>query len=70
MRPVASGKKSTGILEAHANGVRFTTKKQETVDVLYANVQHAIFQPCEKEVLVLIHLHLRNPIIIGKKKNK
>ena len=68
MRPQMAGRKSTGVLEAHANGMRFTTKKQETCDVLYANVKHALFQPCENEVVVLIHFHLKNPIMIGKKK--
>ena len=37
-------------------------------DVLFSNVKHLFFQPCEHELLVLIHLHLRAPIMIGKKK--
>ena len=28
MRPFISGKKTTGTLEAHTNGLRFTSKKQ------------------------------------------
>jgi nucleosome binding factor SPN SPT16 subunit len=44
------------------------SKKQEVVDVMFANIKHAFFQPCEHEVLVLVHFFLRNPILIGKKK--
>ena len=69
MRPQLSGKKSLGTLEAHTNGLRFTSKKGEAIDVMYANVRNALFQPCEREVSVIIHIHLKNPIMIGKKKS-
>lgn len=68
MRPFLSGKKTTGSLEAHTNGLRFSSKKHEMVDIMYTNIQHSLFQPCECEVMVLIHFHLQNPILIGKKK--
>ena len=32
--------------------------------------QHAFLQPCDKEHVVLIHFHLKNPIIVGKKQHK
>ncbi|KAJ1448969.1 FACT complex subunit-domain-containing protein [Pelagophyceae sp. CCMP2097] len=70
MRPFMSGKKTTGTLEAHSNGLRFTSKKHEILDVMYANIKHALFQPCENEVMVLIHFHLHHGIMIGKKKSK
>ena len=70
MRPQLSGKKSSGMLEAHQNGLRFTSKKGELIDVMYANIKNALFQPCEKEVSVIIHFHLKNPIMVGKKKSK
>ena len=40
------------------------------VELLYANIRHGIFQPCESEHTVLLHFHLRNAIMIGKKKFK
>jgi nucleosome binding factor SPN SPT16 subunit len=58
-RPHLSGRKTHGTLEAHQNGLRFTTNKNQKLDILYANVKHAIFQPCDKELVVLIHFHLR-----------
>jgi len=68
MRPHASGRKSNGVLESHENGFRFTTQRGEKVDILYDNIKHALHQPAEKELIVLIHFHLKFPILIGKKK--
>jgi nucleosome binding factor SPN SPT16 subunit len=69
MRPALAGRKSKGTLDAHTNGCRFTaTKTGETIDVMYANVKHAFFQPCVAEHIVLVHFHLHNPIMVGKKK--
>ena len=71
MRPSMTGRKSVGTLEAHQNGVRFTSVRQEVLDVLYANVKHAIYQPCDpKTSMVIIHFHLKDFIMIGKKKQK
>ena len=39
-------------------------------DVLFSNIKHLFFQPCDHELLVIIHIHLKSPIIIGKKKAK
>jgi nucleosome binding factor SPN SPT16 subunit len=36
--------------------------------IRYGNVKHAFFQPCVAEHIVLIHFHLHNPIMVGKKK--
>jgi nucleosome binding factor SPN SPT16 subunit len=68
MRPVISGRKSQGTLEAHQNGLRFTSSKGEIADVMYQNIKHLVFQPCEKTAMVLIHFHLKDAILIGKKK--
>jgi nucleosome binding factor SPN SPT16 subunit len=38
------------------------------LDVLFSNIKHLFFQPCDHELLVIVHLHLKAPIIIGKKK--
>lgn len=70
IRPQLSGKKCIGTLEAHQNGLRFTSSKAETLDVMYANIKHAIFQPCDKTTMVLVHFHLKDFILIGKKKQK
>jgi len=69
MRPVFAGKKTQGNLEAHTNGLRFISTRSEIVDIMYNNIKYAIFQPCENEIMVLIHFHLKNPIMIGKKKH-
>jgi nucleosome binding factor SPN SPT16 subunit len=37
-------------------------------DILFSNVKHLFFQPCDKELLVILHVHLKAPIMIGKKK--
>ena len=31
------------------------------------NIKHAIYQRCENEIMALIHFHLKNPIMVGKK---
>jgi nucleosome binding factor SPN SPT16 subunit len=70
LRPNITGKKTTGILEGHKNGLRFISGKSERVEVIYENIKHAFYQPCENELIVLIHFHLKNPIMIGNKKTK
>eukprot|EP00935_MAST-01C_sp_MAST-1C-sp1_P000632 g632.t1 len=70
MRPQLSGRKSQGMLQAHKNGLRFSAMNGERKDILYSNIKHAIFQPCENELIVCIHFHLKNFIMIGKKKHK
>jgi len=69
MRPsMSGGRKCIGTLESHENGLRFTSTKGEVLDVLYTNIQNAIYQPCQKSLMVLVHFHLKDAIIIGKKK--
>jgi nucleosome binding factor SPN SPT16 subunit len=70
MRPQLSGRKCVGNIEAHQNGLRFTSSKAEVLDVMYANIKHVIFQPCDRTTMVLIHFHLNDHILIGKKKQK
>ena len=48
-----------GALEAHTNGLRYTTLKGDRVDILYNNIKHAFFQPSKGEMIVLIHFHLK-----------
>ncbi|KAL3538330.1 hypothetical protein ACH5RR_001696 [Cinchona calisaya] len=73
IRPVfgGRGRKLTGTLEAHVNGFRYSTSRQdERVDVMYGNIKHAFFQPAEKEMITLLHFHLHNHIMVGNKKTK
>jgi nucleosome binding factor SPN SPT16 subunit len=70
MRPAISGRKTLGTLEAHENGLRFTSSKAETIDILYTNIKHAVYQPCEKSTMVLVHFHLKDGILVGKKKQQ
>lgn len=37
-------------------------------DLLFSNIKHLFFQPSEKELMVLIHVNLKAPIMLGKKK--
>jgi nucleosome binding factor SPN SPT16 subunit len=53
MRPFVSGKKTMGTLEAHTNGLRFISKKHETIDVMYRNIKHCLFQVLWHKVLTV-----------------
>eukprot|EP00939_MAST-03C_sp_MAST-3C-sp1_P001704 g1704.t1 len=68
MKPHLSGRSTHGSLEAHENGFRFRSVKGEKLDVNYANIKHAIFQPCKNEHTVILHFHLKHPILLNKKK--
>ena len=48
-----------GTLEAHINGLRYTTLKGDRVDILFNNLKHAFFQPSKGEMIVLLHFHLK-----------
>jgi nucleosome binding factor SPN SPT16 subunit len=37
-------------------------------EILYKNVKHAVFHATVKEIFVLVHFHLHDPIMVGKKK--
>jgi nucleosome binding factor SPN SPT16 subunit len=72
IRPGLDGKRVPGELEIHENGMRYFSpnRPDQRVDVLFSNVKHLFFQPCAHELIVLIHVHLKDPIMIGKKKTK
>ncbi|GAM27039.1 hypothetical protein SAMD00019534_102140 [Acytostelium subglobosum LB1] len=73
VRPTLSGRRSLGNLEAHENGLRFTptgNKDKTPIDILYKNIKHALFQQADQESTVLVHFHLHNALMIGKKKSK
>ncbi|ODQ63257.1 SPT16-domain-containing protein [Nadsonia fulvescens var. elongata DSM 6958] len=72
MRPATEGKRVPGGLEIHQNGIRYVSpfRSDQNVDVVFSNIKHLFFQPCDQELIVVIHLHLKNPIMIGKRKTK
>ena len=71
LRPPQDGKRVPGEIEIHQNGLRYLSPlRNDHVDVVFSNVKHLFFQPCVGELIVIIHVHLLNPIMIGKRKTK
>ncbi|KAF9174824.1 FACT complex subunit spt16 [Mortierella sp. AD011] len=70
-RPGLDGKRP-GELEIHSNGLRYVSplRNENKIDILFNNIRHLFFQPCDGELIVLIHCQLKNPIMIGKKKTE
>ncbi|KAH9906872.1 FACT complex subunit spt-16 [Xylariomycetidae sp. FL2044] len=70
IRPAMEGKRVPGKVEIHQNGIRYQSplSTQQRVDILFSNIRHLFFQPCDHELIVVIHVHLKDPIIIGNKK--
>ncbi|ONK78791.1 uncharacterized protein A4U43_C02F22470 [Asparagus officinalis] len=71
IRPVFGGRtrKLSGTLEAHVNGFRYSTPNpDQRVDIMFANIKHAFFQPAEREMITLLHFRLHNHIMVGNKK--
>ncbi|KAJ8699613.1 FACT complex subunit spt16 [Pleurotus ostreatus] len=69
VRPAPDGKRIPGEVEIHSNGIRYHSPLGQKIDVLFTNIKHLFFQPCDKELIVVVHMHLKSPIIIGKKKS-
>ena len=70
VRPALDGKRMSGEVEIHQNGLRYRDPRGSNIDILFSNVKHLFFQPSTHELIVIIHVHLKNPIMIGKKKAK
>lgn len=70
IRPNIVQKRLSGILEAHQNGFRYTSIRGDKVDIMYNNIKHALFQPCDGEMIILLHFNLKHPIMFGKKKQQ
>lgn len=70
VRPTADTKKIGGVLQIHENGLRYQSsfRADQRIDILFSNIKHLFFQPCKEELIVLIHCHLKSPIMIGKRK--
>uniref|UniRef100_A0A8B9VF00 FACT complex subunit n=1 Tax=Anas zonorhyncha TaxID=75864 RepID=A0A8B9VF00_9AVES len=69
IRPNIAQKRMQGSLEAHVNGFRFTSVRGDKVDILYNNIKHAVFQPCDGEMIIVLHFRLKNAIMFGKKRH-
>uniref|UniRef100_A0A8C8JII2 FACT complex subunit n=1 Tax=Oncorhynchus tshawytscha TaxID=74940 RepID=A0A8C8JII2_ONCTS len=69
IRPNIAQKRMQGSLEAHTNGFRFTSVRGDKVDILYNNIKHSLFQPCDGEMIIVLHFHLKNAIMFGKKRH-
>ncbi|KAF8531659.1 FACT complex subunit SPT16 [Gautieria morchelliformis] len=69
VRPALDGKRLPGEVELHQNGLRYVSPLgSQRIDILFSNIKHFFFQPCDHELLVILHVHLKAPIMIGKKK--
>lgn len=69
IRPNIVTKRMNGSLEAHNNGFRYTSVRGDKVDILYNNIKTAFYQPCDAEMIILLHFHLKHAIMFGKKKH-
>ena len=36
----------------------------DKVDILYNNIKHAVFQPCDGEMIIVLHFHLKVPVVL------
>ena len=71
MRPkLGRGRRTNGTLQMHVNGLRFRCDMiRESVDIIFTNIKHLIFQKCDKgSHVVMIHIHLKHQILLNKKK--
>jgi len=69
MWPSMGGRRTQGLLSCHTDGMIFRNNKTgEMCEFRYGNIKYAIYQPCEKEDRALIHFHLKEPILLNKKK--
>ena len=70
IRPSIQTKKTTGTVEVYPNGIRFhAAKSGGKVDISFKNIKHAFFQPCEDDLIVLLHFRLHQPVQVGTKKS-
>lgn len=68
IRPNLSNRKTTGTLEAHKNGFRYSERRGEIIDILFSNIKNCFYQPCDEEMIIIIHFHLKVATVVGKRK--
>lgn len=70
VRPNPDTKRVPSTVFIHENGIRFQSplRTDSRIDILFSNIKNLIFQSCKGELIVVIHIHLKNPILMGKKK--
>jgi len=68
IRPTLGGRRTAGTLEVHKNGFRFAGGRGQTLDIMFKNIKYAFFQKCKGTLITLLHFHLVNAIMVGKKK--
>ena len=69
-RPTAERKRQQGTLEAHTNGFLWTSRKGESIRILYNRIRYAFYQPPDNELVIILHFHLTHGIMVGKKQQK
>ncbi|KAI4837804.1 FACT complex subunit SPT16 [Plasmodium brasilianum] len=68
---IFTGRKILGTLELHSNGLRYSANSRgntEHIDILFDDIKYAFYQPCDGQLIILIHFHLKRYIMVGKKK--
>ena len=68
MRPALSGKKTKGTLHGYSNGYRFVSKKNNVFEMEHSNIRHAIFQPCDENMMIILHFKLHRAVQVNKKR--
>ncbi|GAV54608.1 hypothetical protein ZYGR_0AN00760 [Zygosaccharomyces rouxii] len=70
VRPSPDPKRVPSTVFIHENGIRYQSplRSDSRIDILFSNIKNIIFQSCKGELIVIIHIHLKNPILMGKKK--
>ena len=68
MRPSLGGKKMRGTLSAYSKGYRFVTKKNNVFELTHSNIRHAIFQPCDENMMIILHFRLHKAVQVNRKR--
>lgn len=70
VRPSPDSKRVPGTVFIHTNGIRYQSplRTDSRIDILFSNIKNLFFQSSKSELIVIIHIHLKNPILMGKKK--
>lgn len=74
LKPAFGRSKGSGYLEAHKNGLIFIKNSRsrgpEKLYIIYDNIAYAFYQPARGTPAVILHFHLKNEVMVGKKRTK